>query len=285
MCFLICPYYIERVAFNIYVSSTALKINHFTCPSDKLTPDQSVSLVVLSDLHEHTFGPGNEVLAQRVAEQSPDLILLAGDFINDDSEDSDIVCETIRNLNKIAPVYYALGNHELGYMERHPELVAELESAGATVLEEAYVDVTVDEIPVRIGGMYAYAFNLKEREMLESDRALSKAFLESFEDTDSVKVMMSHRPDSFCFGDATQAWNVDLVVSGHNHGGQVVLPFLGGLYGGDQGWFPEYVHGMYEKDGMHLFVTSGLGSDSKLLPRFGNRPEVAVITIVSPETE
>lgn len=91
--------------------------------------------------------------------------------------------------------------------------------------------------------------------------------------------MLSHRPDSFIFGEASKVWDVDLVISGHDHGGQVVIPFLGGLYGGDQGWFPEYVHGMYQKDNILLLVTSGLGSNRQILPRFDNPPEVAVLTI------
>ena len=70
------------------------------------------------------------------------------------------------------------------------------------------------------------------------------------------------------------------MVSGHDHGGQVVLPFLGGLYGGDQGWFPEYIHGMYQKDEMKLFITSGLGSHKQTLPRFNNPPEIAVVRIL-----
>ena len=62
-------------------------------------------------------------------------------------------------------------------------------------------------------------------------------------------------------------WDVDLVVSGHDHGGQVVVPFAGGVFGGDQGYFPKYVHGMYEKERLHLFVSSGLGSANEPLPR------------------
>ena len=96
-----------------------------------------------------------------------------------------------------------------------------------------------------------------------------------------MKIMMSHRPDSFIFGNASSVWKVDLVVSGHDHGGQVVLPVLGGVFGGDQGYFPEYIHGMYQKDQMHIFVSSGLGSYGEILPRINNVPEIAVIHIQS----
>ena len=83
----------------------------------------------------------------------------------------------------------------------------------------------------------------------------------------------------FIFGDAASVWDVDLVVSGHDHGGQVVVPFAGGVFGGDQGYFPKYVHGMYEKERLHLFVSSGLGSANEPLPRVNNLPEVAVVEI------
>ena len=183
-------------------------------------------------------------------------------------------------LKDTAPIYYALGNHEIDYMENgHPELTEELEAAGAVVLDKEYVDVEVDGIQIRLGGMYDYAFGLNGNNDASSAPDDTRSFLEDFQNTDRLKIMLAHRPDSFIFGDASKVWDVDLVISGHNHGGQVVLPFLGGLYGGDQGFFPEYVHGMYEKDNFQMLVTSGLGSDRQKLPRFNNPPEIAVLEI------
>ena len=191
-----------------------------------------------------------------------------------------VVDELPIDLKDTAPVYYALGNHELDYMENgHPDLIEELENAGAVVLDKNYVDIEINETKVRLGGLYDYAFGLNDNNDAMSAPADIRSFLQDFQNTDSLKIMLSHRPDSFIFGDASKVWDVDLVVSGHNHGGQVVIPFLGGLYGGDQGWFPEYVHGMYQKDNLLLFETSGLGSDKQKLPRFNNPPEVAVLTI------
>ena len=85
--------------------------------------------------------------------------------------------------------------------------------------------------------------------------------------------------DSFIFGEASKAWDIDLVVSSHDHGGQVVIPFLGGFYGGDQGYFPEYIHGLYNKDKMKILISSGLGSNKQKLPRFNNVPEVMVVNL------
>ena len=93
---------------------------------------------------------------------------------------------------------------------------------------------------------------------------------------------MSHRPDSFIFGHAIDTWKIDLVVSGHAHGGQVRIPFVGGLYGADQGWFPKYVDGIHHfKAVKNMVITRGMGSDKEKLPRFDNIPEIVVIDLKS----
>lgn len=240
----------------------------------------TVRLAVLGDLHDHEFGEHNRELAEKVKEQEPDLILLLGDMLNGSSSSASVPLELIELLKETAPVYYALGNHELEYEEKgHPELIRELEEAGAEVLEKEYVDLTVGGVKLRLGGMYEYAFGLNGNNDALAAPEDVLDFLMEFQDTDRLKIMMSHRPDSFIFGDASQVWDIDLVISAHNHGGQVVLPFAGGLYGGDQGWFPQYVHGLYDKDNLRLFITSGLGTDREKFPRFNNPPEIAVLDV------
>ena len=148
-----------------------------------------------------------------------------------------------------------------------------------SVLEEGYRDVEIGGCKVRIGGMYEYAFALDGDNSAENLTGNVRDFLEEFQNTDRYKIMLCHRPDSFVFGDASDYWKIDLVISGHDHGGQVVIPFKGGLYGGDQGWFPPYVHGLYRTGRIRLFVTSGLSSEKQKLPRWNNRPEIAVLNV------
>lgn len=242
--------------------------------------NQPFTAIVISDLHDHQFKDNNEQLVRKIEQTQPDIILMVGDMLNSGSEDSSVPCSLIDQAKKIAPVYYALGNHEKDYMGNgHPDLIEELESAGAIVLEKKYVGIEINGALVRLGGMYDYAFGLDGDNTALSAPEDVLVFLEDFQDTDRIKIMLSHRPDSFIFGDASEVWDIDLVISGHNHGGQVVLPFFGGLYGGDQGWFPTYVHGLYEKGNLQMFITSGLGSDRQKLPRFNNPPEVAVLVI------
>lgn len=280
---------------EILISYHWMKVNRYpvtvrNLPYTDTVTDAGFKMVVISDLHDHEFGKDNEKLIRCVKEQDPEMIILDGDMLNEDSKSDRVPVRLVKGLAEIAPVYYALGNHELDYigaaegkkMQKHPEdsgLVKDLTDAGACVLEEGYRDVEIGGCKVRIGGMYEYAFALDGDNSAENLTGDVRNFLEEFQNTDRYKIMLCHRPDSFVFGDASDYWKIDLVISGHDHGGQVVIPFKGGLYGGDQGWFPPYVHGLYRTGRIRLFVTSGLSSEKQKLPRWNNRPEIAVLNV------
>lgn len=280
---------------EILVSYHWMKVNRYPVQVQNLrytdtVTDAGFKMVVISDLHDYEFGKDNEKLIRCVKEQDPEMIILDGDMLNEDSKSDEVPVRLVKGLAEIAPVYYALGNHELDYigtaegkkMQKHPEnseLVKDLTDAGAYVLEEGYRDVEIGGCKVRIGGMYEYAFALDGDNSAENLTGDVRDFLEEFQNTDRYKIMLCHRPDSFVFGDASDYWKIDLVISGHDHGGQVVIPFKGGLYGGDQGWFPPYVHGLYRTGRIRLFVTSGLSSEKQMLPRWNNRPEIAVLKV------
>ena len=267
------------IKVEIYISYNSLEAEEYTISSDRINSE--VKLALISDLHDHTFGEKNEELVQMLKEQEPDLILMAGDIINDISKDSHVAVELIEQVKDIAPVYYSLGNQEEDYIGRGTsDLLNELKDAGAIVLDESYQDIQVNGNAIRLGGMYDYAFALDGNNTTRKKnmRPSLYQFLTDFQDTDSYRLMMAHRPDSFIFGDAAKTWDIDLVVSGHNHGGQVILPFLGGIYGGDQGWFPKYVDGVHHfKKVKNMVITRGLGSGEEKLPRFNNKPEVVMI--------
>ena len=105
------------------------------------------------------------------------------------------------------------------------------------------------------------------------------AFLTDFQNTDSLKLFMTHRPYSFLYGNGSSLWDIDVVMCGHEHAGQVILPGLGGLFSRERGFFPKYTHGVFDFGETTLIVTSGVGSDAELLPRFNNPPEIVLVTI------
>lgn len=265
---------------SVWTSYFYMETTYFTYTSPKLTKE--IRAVIISDLHNHEFGDGNAELITEVKENAPDIIFVLGDILNDFSESYQVTVDLTKELAESAPLYYALGNHEVNYMETHgEELKGSLETAGAKILELKYQDIEINGQPIRLGGLYDYAFALDGNNTTNPDNMDPAVydFLTDFQQTDNLKLMLSHRPDSFIFGEAPQTWDIDLVISGHNHGGQVILPFLGGLYGGDQGWFPEYDYGLHSLEKYDILITRGLGSNPKPLPRFNNRPEVMVLTI------
>ncbi|MDD3745935.1 MAG: metallophosphoesterase [Anaerostipes sp.] len=273
--------FIIAIGLDIFASYKLLSVTDYTIQSSKIK--NKTKVVMIADLHDSTFGSKNQRLVTKIKRQEPDIILMVGDMLNDTSKDSHVPVELIQKLKKIAPIYYSWGNHEEDYRKKATSnLKKELEDAGAVVLERKYEDIKVNGNIIRVGGMYDYAFeadgygNMDKSAMKKQDLD----FLESFQATSDFKIMMAHRPESFIYCQAADTWNVDIVAAGHLHGGQVIIPGKGGLYGAEQGWFPKYTEGNYHfKKVKNMIVTRGLGTSSQKLPRFNNIPEVVSITL------
>ena len=267
--------------YEVYISYNKITVSDYNIKSNKI--NNSVNLVTISDLHDNQLGENNEDLINEINSLSPDIILFVGDGVNSDSKDSKVVTSLMKQLCKNNKVFYSLGNTDIDYIEAGTsDLLKELEDIGVIVLDNEYKDIKVNGNNIRIGGMYAYAFGLNDNNDVDKDTMEDGVydFLNEFQYTDNYKIMMAHRPDSFIFGNASEIWDVDLVVSGHNHGGQVVLPFVGGLYGGDQGWFPEYDKGLFDLNKIKMLISSGLGSGKQKLPRFNNPCEVVNLNLI-----
>lgn len=268
------------IGYEFWISYRNPKVTEYTFPTSKI--ESPVRILLCSDLHDCQFGEGNEELYSKIEEQNADAIFLLGDMINEDSENAHVALELVKRFSDKVPVYYALGNHEIGYMETHDDdLIKQLRDSGAVILDKAYADTEIGGQPLRIGGMYDYAFALDDNNTVDREHMKPGVydFLTDFQSTDRLTLMLAHRPDSFIFGTASKTWNIDLVLSGHTHGGQVILPFAGGLWGGDQGWFPKYDFGMFRKDNINLIITRGLGSQKSRIPRFGSPPELVILTL------
>lgn len=254
--------------------------------------EESLRFIVLSDLYNYVFEGGNGEIAELAANTSPDAILISGNMISADAKNTDVITSLIKRLMQIAPVYYTYGEQEMKYVRAHTSqqpagteetadpLREALEKEGAVVLNEEFVDVTLYGVSTRIGGMFNKAYEMTNlRGDVKKSSETTWKFLKKFQNTDSFKIILCSKPDSFIYGDACRNWKVDLVVSGNNLGGLVVLPHYGGVFGGTQGYFPAYIHGMYERDNVNLFITSGLSAPKAAIPRFNNPPEIAVLDI------
>lgn len=242
--------------------------------------NSSTRIVQLTDLHSWEFGEENQELIELVAAQEPDLILMTGDMLDRSDENANVVCALIKELVAVAPVYYGYGNHEYQWMNTHGESLSPmLTEAGAVVLDVGYLDVTVNDQELRIGGYHGYYRQPHMYPVTEEQGVAELTFCDEFEDTDRYKILLSHIPTAWIDWGYMNEFPVDLVLSGHYHGGQIVLPWIGGVYAPYIGLFPPYTEGLFEGEEAICILSAGLGS-SPGIPRINNLPEIVVMDLI-----
>ena len=255
--------------------NAALELNTYTISSRGL-PDafDGYRIAQVSDLHNAEFGDGNQRLLDMLREAEPDMIAITGDLIDSRKTNIAVALAFAEEAVRIAPCYYVSGNHEARVPE-YRELKAGLEAAGVTVLDDARVEIEISGKSITIIGVNDPSFLA---DYLTSDAAVMDRKLSELPSEDAgFTILLSHRPELF---DTYAAHNMDLVLTGHAHGGQFRLPLIGGLIAPNQGLFPKYDDGLYSEGNTNMIVSRGLGNS--ILPfRFNNRPEVVLIELKS----
>ena len=255
--------------------NAALELNTYTVSSRGL-PDvfNGYRIAQVSDLHNAEFGDGNQRLLDMLREAEPDMIAITGDLIDSRKTNIAVALAFAEEAVRIAPCYYVSGNHEARVPE-YRELKAGLEAAGVTVLDDARVEIEISGKSITIIGVNDPSFLA---DYLTSDAAVMDRKLSELSSEDaSFTILLSHRPELF---DTYAAHDMDLVLTGHAHGGQFRLPLIGGLIAPNQGLFPKYDDGLYSEGNTNMIVSRGLGNS--IIPfRFNNRPEVVLIELKS----
>ena len=255
--------------------NTALERNTYTIHSPEL-PDvfDGYRIAQVSDLHNAEFGDRNQRLLEMLREAEPDMIAITGDLIDSRKTNIAVALAFAEEAVKIAPCYYVSGNHEARVSE-YQDLKTSLEAAGVTVLDDARVEIEISGKSITIIGVNDPSFLA---DYLTSDAAVMDRKLSELSSEDaSFTILLSHRPELF---DTYAAHDMDLVLTGHAHGGQFRLPLIGGLIAPNQGLFPKYDDGLYSEGNTNMIVSRGLGNS--IIPfRFNNRPEVVLIELKS----
>jgi len=254
--------------------NTALELNTYTVSSDRLpVAFDGYRIAHISDLHNTEFGERNKNLLTILQEAAPDIIAITGDLIDSRNTDVEVALAFAEKAMQIAPCYYVTGNHEARISE-YNELKIGLEDVGVIVLDDKRIGLELSGESITLLGVDDPSF---DTDYLFGDAAsvVSSKLKDLITEEDGFTVLLSHRPELF---DTYVDSGMNLVLSGHAHGGQFRLPFVGGLVAPNQGFFPKYDSGIYTDNNTSMIVSRGIGNS--IFPfRFNNRPEVILVEL------
>lgn len=254
--------------------NTALMTSEFQVESPRLPEGfEGFRIAQISDLHNAEFGKKNGKLLSKLAKAEPDIIVLTGDIVDSRNTDIEISLDFAAEAVKIAPCYYVTGNHEARIAECGAFLEG-LHSLGVTVLRNEAVTLERKGDTITLMGVDDPTFEVDY--MTGDCRPVMTAALQSLVTEEmGYTILLSHRPEWFSL---YREFDIDLAFSGHAHGGQFRLPFVGGVVAPNQGFFPEYDAGIFTEGTTSMVVSRGLGPS--IIPlRINNRPEIVAVEL------
>lgn len=261
---LVIAFWIGWTNFNI--TRTRIEVENEKIPAEF----DGFKIAHISDLHNYDWGVK---LMDKIKKEKPDIIAITGDLVDSSKTDFDIALKFIQEAKQIAPVYYVTGNHE-AWLEDYTVLKEKLEKENVNMMDDQTLFIEKANNKIQILGIQdpdfveAGAMNYIQGEIIRSktNELVDKTYF---------NILLSHRPEHFAqYVDS----GADLVLTGHAHGGQFRLPFLGGLVAPNQGFFPKYTAGLYQENSTHMVVSRGLGN-SIISLRLNNMPELIIIEL------
>lgn len=265
--------------FYLYIQNYLHKVSYYQIHSGHLNQSlKGKKIIFMSDTHfrEKTSLAFIDRILIAIEKQNPDLILFGGDIVH--RLENDRVLEHTKDfffqLNKIAPSYLIYGNHDLA-TKRLDEIKSMLDLAGAKLLDNEAIWISFDQSEIGFWLMGIHDLSNRIRSM---ENPLEKVEFPR-NPVNDAKLLLAHHPEAFENYLKDNEKRPNLILSGHTHGGQVILPILGGLFAPGQGIMPKYDFGIFTSKkypDSRMIVTRGLGN-SRFPFRINNRPEIVVI--------
>ena len=257
------------------------EVSFYQITSDKVS--NNIRIIELSDLHNSEFGKNNEQLVEKIRNLKPDLIFYGGDMMNEKDSDYSVMFNLSDELCKIAPVYACYGNNELDQQLFYDKTFKkQLKDHNVKLISNEAVNVEVGNSVIQL---IAISDNVKQFDVPTNN---AKKFINSLEPTENCRICLTHYPE--LFNEKLLNKGIDVAFTGHAHGGQIRLPYFGGLYSPGEGFLPKFSEGVVEADdGTQVVVSRGLGNSSEAftmnnlppiqIPRINNQPELVVVDI------
>lgn len=242
---------------------------------------EDINIIHLSDLHSKEFGKNNIKLQKRIFALKPDIIFLTGDIIDSNLKNIDKIIAFIGRLQESCPVVYIPGNNETR-THMLDFIMKSLKELGVYALSNEILTLTIKNQELNILGLCEYLIRTNKtgfEKILDTYHYDGyKTLLSSLENMNGYKILLSHYPEKFSLKGDYSDYNFDLMLSGHAHGGQFILPVVGGLFAPGQGIRPKFYAGLYKGNKNNLVVSRGLGNSGFPLRLF-NRPDIVHITL------
>ncbi len=268
----------------LYYGNNHIDITQYIIQSDKISDSFSgYRIVQLSDLHSKTFGSNQVNLLKKVKHLQPDIIVFTGDLVDGRTKLEGPCFELMKGLVAIAPTYYIYGNHEaiLLYDNEKQDFFKKLDEIGVITMNNKVITLksTQDDVINLVGLPDPIAFSLPNKifkyPIADRNKILLEQTIGTIKDKQAYTILLCHRPE---YIQIYSEFPIDLALCGHTHGGQIRLPFLGGLFATGQGFFPKYDNGIFKYNQLTLLINRGLGGNS--FPyRIFNNPEVSLIIL------
>ena len=250
---------------NVFLGVCFTKLEEVSINTNKLPDGSSIRILQISDVHNKKSLNSNKQLIKLAREAQSDIVVITGDLIDDNTKNLENVYELVEGIATINPkIYFVTGNHDWrgGLTE---ELMIGLSRRGVKILDNKNEFVNIRNLSLNLCGVADWTSG-----QLDLNQALKGA------DSSIYTVMLAHDP--WIINDYKD-FTPDLTLSGHTHGGQVRLPWVGAILAPGQKVFPELDKGFYNlTNDKFLYIDSGVGT-SVLPIRYLNRSQITLITI------
>lgn len=266
---------ITLIAIFCFYQNNKIDITNYEINSDNAL--EAIKIIQLSDLHSKPF----KAVITKVRQNNPDIIVITGDYINDHCKNKDKMLAFGRELINICPVYYITGNHERR-LDCFDKLMTELKGIGFNVLLNEISSEIINNNTINILGLDENQADFKDYKARKNGTFVYKNmshYFKELENKSGIKIVLSHFPENFegVKENNYSQYDFDIQFSGHAHGGQFILPFIGPVFSPGQGIFPKYARGSFG-DRPKLIISRGLGNAEFPLRLF-NHPEINIVTV------
>ena len=251
-----------------------VRITRYTYSDKEIpAPFDGCKIMMISDLHNADF---SEDIIKHIEKEKPDYVVITGDMVQlpDSSLENTIkIAEAVTKMN--IPIYAVSGNHDR-QCGKYEELLEILWTYDVYMLEYDSVRFEKDGESIVLMGIQDPRHDIVPDEKIAAIRGNIKNQLSRRKDY--FTILLSHRADLYPLIKDT---GVDLILSGHMHGGIIRLPFVGGIIGGNEknSIFPDYEYGVYKEDENATMIVSGGCDKNPAKRRFFNPPEILLITL------